>query len=38
MTNETPAPHFTRDEIERDIIAILTDMTADWDLSFSGGV
>ena len=38
MTNETPAPQFTRDEIERDIIAILTDMTADWDLSFSGGV
>ncbi len=38
MTNETPAPKFTRDEIERDIIAILTDMTADWDLSFTGGI
>lgn len=38
MTNETPAPNFTRDEIERDLIAILTDMTADWDLSFDGGI
>jgi len=37
-TPETPAPTFTRDEIERDLIAILTDMTADWDLSFDGGI
>jgi acyl carrier protein len=38
MSNETTALKFTRDEIERDLIAILTDMTADWDLSFTGGV
>lgn len=37
-TPETPAPTFTRDEIERDLIAILTDMTADWGLSFDGGI
>ena len=38
MSNETATPTFTRDEIERDLIAILTDMTADWDLSFTGGI
>jgi len=38
MPNEASPRKFTREEIERDLIAILTDMTADWDLSFTGGI
>lgn len=38
MSNESSSVKFTRAEIERDLIAILTDMTADWDLSFTGGI
>jgi len=38
MSNETTALKFTREEIERDLIAILTDMTQDWDLAFSDGI
>ena len=39
MSNETSTPvKFTRDELERDVSAILTDMTTDWDLSFEGGI
>ena len=38
MSNEPTAPNFTRDQLEKDVIAILTDMTADWDLSFDGGI
>ena len=33
----TPAT-FTREQIEADLIALLTDMTSDWDLSFDGGI
>jgi len=29
---------FTRAEIERDLVGILTDMTTDWDLDFEGGI
>jgi len=35
MTDEASPPKFTREELEREVIAILTDMTSDWDLSFS---
>jgi acyl carrier protein len=35
MSDEATPVKFTRDELERDIVAILTDMTSDWDLSFS---
>jgi acyl carrier protein len=35
MSEEATPVKFTRDELERDIVAILTDMTSDWDLSFS---
>lgn len=39
MSNpSTTAPKPTHEQLERDLIAILTDMTADWDLSFSGGI
>jgi acyl carrier protein len=38
MSNESSTAKFTREGIERDLIAILTDMTADWDLSFTGGI
>jgi acyl carrier protein len=38
MSNESSPPKFTRDELERDLVAILTDMTADWDLSFAGSI
>jgi acyl carrier protein len=38
MSNESATVKFTRDEIERDLIAILTDMTADWDMSFTGTI
>ena len=38
MNTEATPPSFTRAELERDLLAILTDMTADWDLSFTGGV
>ena len=37
MSNETTTK-FTRAEIERDIIAILTDMTVDWDMPFTGDI
>ena len=35
MTAEAPPIKFTRDELEKGVVAILTDMTADWDLDFS---
>ena len=38
MSNETTTPKFTREELERDIIALLTDMTSDWDMPFSGAI
>ena len=39
MSNETSTPvTFSRDQLESDIVGILTDMTADWDLSFDGGI
>lgn len=37
MSNETTTK-FTREQIEKDLIEIVTDMTQDWDLSFEGGV
>ena len=38
MSNEATTLKFSHEEIERDLIAILTDMTADWDLSFTDGI
>jgi acyl carrier protein len=38
MTTEATPLKFSRETLERDLIAILTDMTQDWDLSFEGGV
>lgn len=38
MTNEGSSVHYDREAIQRDLVAILTDMTADWDTSFSGGI
>ena len=38
MSNATATVKFSRAEIERDLIAILDDMTTDWVLSFTGGV
>ena len=35
MSDEAAPPKFTRDQLEKDVVAILTDMTADWDLDFS---
>ena len=35
MSNDSATLNFTRDQIERDLVSILTDMTADWDLSLS---
>ena len=29
---------FTREQIERDLIAMLTDMTTDWDLSYTDAI
>ena len=33
-----PAKSLQRDEILSDLIQLLTDMTTDWELSFSGGI
>ena len=38
MSNEPSTAKFTREEIERDLITILTDMTSDWDLSYTDGI
>ena len=38
MPSQTTPVTFSHQQIEDDLIAILTDMTADWDLSFTGGV
>ncbi|MBS0445533.1 MAG: acyl carrier protein [Proteobacteria bacterium] len=38
MSNEAAATKFTHDQIEKDLVALVADMTADWDLSFTGGV
>lgn len=38
MTPETTTAKFTHAELERDLIALLTDMTQDWDLSFTSGI
>jgi acyl carrier protein len=38
MSDQLSPVSFTRDDLERDVIAILTDMTVDWDLSFSGSI
>jgi acyl carrier protein len=38
MTDATTTAKFTREQIERDLIAILTDMTQDWDLPFTDGI
>lgn len=38
MSDATSPAAFTRNQIETDLIAILTDMTADWDLDFSGAI
>lgn len=34
MSNEASTLNITHEQIERDIVAILTDMTTDWDLSY----
>jgi acyl carrier protein len=38
MPSQTTPVTFSRQQIEDDLIAMLTDMTADWDLSFEGGI
>lgn len=38
MSSEPTTVKFTREQIERDLVNILTDMTADWDLSFTDGI
>ena len=38
MSNETTALKFTREALERDILALLTDMTADWDMPYTGAI
>lgn len=38
MSNEGKSVQYDRAAIERDLVAILTDMTADWDTSYSGGI
>lgn len=38
MSNETTTLKFTREELQRDILAILTDMTADWDMPHTGAI
>lgn len=34
----TEATSYTREQIERDLVGILTDMTSDWDLDFDGDI
>ena len=38
MSNESNTVKYSRDQIERDLVTILTDMTADWDLSYDDGI
>jgi acyl carrier protein len=38
MSNEANTVKFSHEQIERDLVNILTDMTADWDLSYEGGI
>jgi acyl carrier protein len=38
MSSEPTTVKFTREQIERDLVNILTDMTTDWDLSFTGDI
>lgn len=35
--SDTPTA-FTRDQLEQDLVKILTDMTTDWDLDLDGGI
>lgn len=38
MSDAASPVAFTREQILADLVAILTDMTADWDLDFSGPI
>jgi len=38
MSTETITPKFTREVIERDLLALLTDMTSDWDVTYTGEI
>lgn len=38
MSTDASSNKFSREQLETDVVAILTDMTADWDLSFDGGI
>jgi acyl carrier protein len=35
MSTEANPPKFSHDVIERDLLALLTDMTSDWDLDYT---
>lgn len=37
MSNDTSTT-FTREQLETDLVAILTDMTTDWDIADNGGI
>ena len=37
MSNDTSIT-FTREQLETDLVAILTDMTTDWDIADNGGI
>lgn len=37
-TVTTTTPKFTRETIERDLLALLTDMTSDWDVAHTGEI
>lgn len=38
MTDATTPPTFTYAQLEADLVEILTDMTSDWDIEFSGDI
>lgn len=36
--SDTTTPAFTREQLEKDLVGILTDMTTDWDLDLPDGI